>query len=107
LYVQASVGGGEFMIKVVAKNYIKEEKINEVLEIIKELIEETRKEKGCIIYELFQDVQNKGVITFIEEWENMEILKKHMESEHFKRIVPKIQAYAEKEGEISLYTKLI
>lgn len=95
------------MIKVVAKNYIKEEKVDEVLEIIKELIEETRKEEGCIKYELFQDVKNKGVITFIEEWENMEALQKHMESEHFKRIVPKVQSYTEKEMEINLYTKLI
>lgn len=95
------------MIKVVAKNYIKEEKMSEVLGIIKELIEETRKEEGCIKYELFQDLQNKGVITFIEEWENMETLQKHMNSEHFKRIVPKVQAFTEKEMEISLYTKLI
>ncbi len=95
------------MIKVVAKNYIKEEKVDEVLEIIKELIEETRKEEGCIKYELFQDVKNKGVITFIEEWENMEALQKHMESEHFKRIVPKVQSHTEKEMEINLYTKLI
>ena len=30
-----------------------------------------------------------------------------MASEHFKRIVPQIKDYTEKDGEISIYTKLI
>ena len=95
------------MIKVVAKNYIKTDKINEVTELAKELIEKTRKEKGCIKYELFQDIHNKGLMTFIEEWESKEALKEHMKSEHFNRIVPLIGACAEQEGEISVYTKIL
>ena len=85
------------MIKVVAKNFIKLDKKNEVLEIIKELVEKTREEKGCIKYELFQDVESEGAITFIEEWESREALGDHMASEHFKRIVPQIKDYTEKE----------
>lgn len=99
--------GEDTVIKVVAKNFIKSENKNEVLEIIKELVEKTREEKGCIKYELFQDIENEGIITFIEEWESREALGAHMASEHFKRIVPQLKDYMEKDGEISIYTKLI
>mgnify|MGYP003409313886 FL=1 len=106
MYKQMKKGEGT-VIKVVAKNFIKLDKKTEVLEIIKELVEKTREEKGCIKYELFQDVESEGAITFIEEWESREALGEHMASEHFKRIVPQIKDNTEKDGEISIYTKLI
>ena len=56
MYKQMKKGEGT-VIKVVAKNFIKLDKKNEVLEIIKELVEKTREEKGCIKYELFQDAE--------------------------------------------------
>ena len=107
MYVQTNEKGEGTVIKVVAKNFIKLDKKNEVLEIIKELVEKTREEKGCIKYELFQDAESEGAITFIEEWESREALGEQMASEHFKRIVPQIKDYTEKDGEISIYTKLI
>jgi quinol monooxygenase YgiN len=95
------------MIKVVAKNYIKEDKIAEVLEAAKELVALTVKEEGCISYEMFQDIKDESVLTMIEEWDSMDALTKHMNSEHFKKIVPTIGAHAEKPGETNLYKKVI
>ncbi len=95
------------MIKVVAKNFIKKDKIEEVLEHIKELVAITVKEEGCIKYEIYQDEKDKSILTMIEEWESKEALNNHMASEHFKRIVPIIGAFAEKAGEINLYKKVI
>lgn len=95
------------MIKVVAKNYIKEDKIEEAVEHIKKLVEITVKEEGCIKYELYQDEKDKSILTMIEEWESKEALDKHMSSEHFKSIVPIIGSFAEKAGETNLYKKLI
>jgi len=95
------------MIKVVAKNFIKKDKIEEVLEHIKELVASTVKEEGCIKYEIYQDEKDKSILTMIEEWESKEALNKHMSSEHFKRIVPIIGEFAEKAGEINLYNKVI
>ena len=43
------------MIKVVAKHYVTEDKVNVFLEHAKPLVEETLKEDGCIEYGLFQD----------------------------------------------------
>lgn len=95
------------MIKVVAKNFVQEDKINEVIELHKELVEMTRKEDGCIKYEMYQDEQDAKVLTMIEEWENRQALEKHLESEHFTRIIPMLSKFMLKETEMNVYNKLI
>jgi quinol monooxygenase YgiN len=95
------------MVKVVAKNFPKEDKLDQVIELCKELVDATRKEEGCIKYELFQDVNEPTVLTFIEEWFDVDALNKHMESEHFTRIIPKFGAFMIKDGDINVYTKVI
>lgn len=95
------------MVKVVAKNYAKEDKVKEVIELCRELVNETRKEEGCIKYEFFQDVNEPSILTFIEEWISVEALKKHMKSEHFTRIIPEFGKLMEKDGDINVYKKVI
>lgn len=95
------------MVKVVARNYIQEHKIEEVIELYKELVELTRKEEGCIKYELYQDEKDKKIVTMIEEWENREALEAHLKSEHFTRIVPMLGKFRLKETDMNVYNKLI
>ena len=47
------------------------------------LIEPTRKEVGCISYELYQDTTNSGKFTFIENWQSKEHLDAHLKTPHF------------------------
>ncbi|MBP2034035.1 quinol monooxygenase YgiN [Clostridium algifaecis] len=95
------------MIKVVARNFAQQDKLNEIIELYKELVELTRKEKGCIKYELYQDENNPSVLTMIEEWENKKALEDHFKAEHFVRIVPKVKKYMLKETDLNIYNKLI
>lgn len=46
------------------------------------LIGPTRKEEGCISYELYQDINNPGKFTFIENWESKEHLDVHSKTPH-------------------------
>lgn len=94
------------MIKVVAKSYAKDDMINRILELSKEMVEKTVKEEGCIKYELFQDVKNPKTLIIIEEWEDEEALSKHMASEHFKRIVPQLNVLREKASDVNICKKL-
>jgi len=94
------------MIKVVAKHFMKADKIGEFLERANELVEASLKEDGCISYGLYQDVNDYEVVTMIEEWRNMAALDNHKASEHFKRIVPSLNEFYEKEGEINVYRKM-
>jgi quinol monooxygenase YgiN len=95
------------MIKVVANSYLKEGAKDEMLKLVGELIDATRSEAGCISYELYQSVDDPDELAFIETWESREALDSHMRSEHFARIVPKIDEYQAKEMETKVYTLLI
>lgn len=93
------------MIHVVAKNYILPEKVDEVKGLSVELIAETRKEDGCVFYDLFQDFMDPTILTFIKQWESKAHLDAHMKTAHFARLVPEIGKCAAKEGEINIYRK--
>lgn len=95
------------MIKIVAKNFVKEGKTGEFLALANKLVEETnRNDEGCIKYELFQDVDNPNIFVFIEEWDNKAVLDKHMAAKHFLEIVPKLDELAQKQSEINLFKKV-
>lgn len=90
------------MIKVVAKGYYYEDKVDEAIKLYEELVSETQKEEGCIAYNLFRDVNDKTILTVIEEWANKEVLDMHMKSEHFTRLVPMI-GKLRKNSELNIY----
>lgn len=95
------------MIKVVARNFAQDDKLHEIIELYKELVELTRKEKGCLKYELYQDEKDSKILTMVEEWESREALEDHFKAEHFVRIVPKVKKYMVKEADLNIYNKLI
>jgi quinol monooxygenase YgiN len=93
------------MIKVVAKSKVMEDKIEEVLNLYQELVIETRKEDGCIQYELYQDNEDSSVLAMIEKWEDKAALDNHMQTEHFKRIVPIVGKFVV-ESTLNIYHKM-
>ena len=95
------------MIKVVAKHFVKEDNIIDVLKLSKELVEATVNENGCISYEMYQDEKDKKILTMIETWEDKEVLKAHSISKHFQRIVPTMAVFMEKPTEMNIYNKVL
>lgn len=94
------------MIKVVASNTVKKDKLGEFIAIAEKLVEVTNKnDEGCIHYDLYQDLNNPQLLTFIEEWESMDALNKHMAAAHFNELVPKLGAFAESPEDVHLYKK--
>ena len=47
-------------------------------------IAETRKEKGCLGYELFQSLEDPDKLVFVEKWETREDLTAHSRQPHLK-----------------------
>lgn len=92
------------MIKIVAKNFIKEDKMPEFVALAKELVAKTNQyDQGCIAYELFQDMNDPTIYTIIEQWEDGECLKKHIASKHFQEIIPQFDQFSQKPGEMNIY----
>ena len=92
-------------IRVVAKNQVKPDKIQEFMDLCKNLVEESLKEEGCIEYGLYQELENPGIMTILEEWKDKNSLDEHLNSNHFKEIFPLLSEYLEKETEIDVYKK--
>jgi quinol monooxygenase YgiN len=95
------------MIKVIAKITLKEQYIEAFKETAVKLVSETRKEFGCMSYQLYSDVNLKNEFTFIEEWLSPDALQNHMKAEHFQEAMAKLADYSEKEMDISVCTLLI
>lgn len=94
------------MIRIVAKYRLKPGVREEYLELAKELVEETRKEAGCLAYALYEDIKEPLVLAMLEEWKDEEAIDAHMESEHMKRIIPSLRALRES-TEMNLYREIL
>ncbi|MBS4209374.1 putative quinol monooxygenase [Bacillus sp. FJAT-50079] len=94
------------MIKVVCKMKLKPDvTIEEYLALAREVISETRKEKGCIMYALHQDINDPSTLTMLEEWESEEALNEHNKTEHVLNIVPELRKFRES-TEINIYREI-
>jgi len=59
------------------------EKRTEMMQTLLSMIEPAGKEKGCLSYDVFCDLEDNHVFSLIEEWETREDLDLHIRSERF------------------------
>jgi quinol monooxygenase YgiN len=59
------------------------EKRKEVVQTLLSIIEPTLQEKGCLSYQVFQDIEDENVFSLIKEWETREDLEHHMRADRF------------------------
>lgn len=91
------------MIIILAKCIVKENSIDEFISCANELVSESRKEKGCISYELCQDLKDKNKFVFVEKWKDQDAIDAHNNSNHFNDIVPNLAQLQECDSEVNLY----
>ena len=94
------------MIRVVSKGIFYEDKTDEALKLYEELVAESQKEKGCVSYNLYRDMEDGTILTMMEEWESEKALEEHKKSEHFTKIVPVISKLR-KHSELNIYKKIL
>ena len=73
-------------IRVVARLIAKPDRIDETLRALRALVEPTRAEDGCILYELTQNNDDPTDFTFVEEWTTDAALDTHLESDHIRKL---------------------
>ncbi len=94
------------MIKIVATQKVKADKIEEFRAAAKELIKRSREEEGNVFYGLHQSLKDPTVLAFIECWKDQAAIEAHNATEHFKAALPKLGALCEAPGEVTLYNEL-
>lgn len=80
---QYIVINGSEMILSSTKISVPPENRKEFLQTLHPLIDRIRHEKGCIRYEVYQDVENENTFILVEEWDTQADLDEHLRSEKF------------------------
>jgi quinol monooxygenase YgiN len=78
------------MISVIASIRVKGDRLSQFIEILRANVPKVREESGCIEYFPAIDIDSglpvqkldKNVVTIIEKWENLEVLRAHLKTPH-------------------------
>lgn len=93
-------------IKVIARVIALPDKVAAVKLVLISIVEPTRQEAGCIIYELFQNNADLTDFTFVEEWKSQALLNTHLASVHITQAVSQLQGLIATAPEIRIYQQL-
>jgi quinol monooxygenase YgiN len=94
------------MIRVVAHIHARPEKVEELKSMLLGFLEPTRKEEGCIRYELHVNTSEPHEFTFIEEWESDAALDAHLQSPHIQAAFPRVPELCAAPPDIRRYTRI-
>ncbi len=72
------------MIYVVATLTIKPETRAELIAAAQDCMAATRKEEGCLAYDLYESVSDASKLVFVERWESADNLVPHGKSDHMR-----------------------
>ncbi len=71
------------MIIVIIKFNSRSEKCLELKQSLLAMIEPTRKEKGCLSHNIFQDIENDNDFSLVQMWQSREDLDDYLRSDLF------------------------
>lgn len=91
---------------IVAMFHFREEYLLEATDLLRELVYETRKEEGCLQYDLIADSENPGVYFLMEQWKSDEFHLRHSASAHLSNFRKKAAPLFESTAEVYRGTKL-
>ena len=92
-------------VRVIARIQAHDGKTLQVRELMRRMLEPTRKEKGCEFYDLYE-VSGTGLFYFDELWTSQEDLDAHAASSHFQAIFGEAGPMLQAPPEVSLVTEL-
>ena len=80
-------GKGATLITATIKITASDEPNNEIVRVLRSLIEPTRVEKGCKSCGLYKDLHDPNIIIWIEDWKTQDDLERHVRSPQYKKIL--------------------
>lgn len=88
---------------IIARLSIKPECIEQIKQASKELITKTRKEEGCLIYNLYQSLENPSDFIFYEKYKNEEATQLHGSSEYLTKFLEIVKDSSQAKVEIEVF----
>ena len=75
------------MITATIRLVVTECKRDEIVSLLRPLVEPTRVETGCVSCGLYKDLHDRDAIIWLEEWADQDALERHLRSPHYKKIL--------------------
>jgi quinol monooxygenase YgiN len=94
------------MIGIIAKLSLQEGKVEEAIDLIKELMEGVAMEEGTLSYTMNQDKTDPNTIVILERYRNKADLDYHSSTPHFKAFFKKIGGLLAKKPDISIMDEI-
>jgi len=91
-------------VRVVARVVARPGKVEELRALLEGLVEPTRKEPGCMTYELLQNKKDPTDFTFVEEWQREANLDAHLQSPYLRQARLRLPDLVAADPDIRWYT---
>ena len=95
------------MISLIAKLPIKEDKMDEAVAAIRELVTEVAKEEGTMFYTLNRDSKNPNTLVFMERYRDKDALNVHSNTPNFKAFFAKSGAWLSGKPEVMFMEEIL
>jgi quinol monooxygenase YgiN len=92
-------------ITLIAIFTAREELKGRVKSLLASLVEPTRKEDGCCLYNFHVESEKDNSFVFYETWRNQAALDLHMSGSFFKEVMAEVDASLEKPLEVTFLNK--
>ncbi|THJ17894.1 MAG: antibiotic biosynthesis monooxygenase [Nitrospira sp. CG24B] len=93
-------------LRVIARVRAKTEHVAQVREILSALVEPTRRESGCLSYELLQNGSDPADFVFVEKWASAAAEQAHFATPHVSVVLQQVVGLLAAEPEICRYRTL-
>ena len=94
------------MVKVIARISSKADGTAQIRQILIDLVAPSRRESGCLSYELFQDDENPLDFVTIEHWTDSSAAEAHMDTPHVGEAIAKAGSLLAEAPVIHRFTQL-
>lgn len=82
----------------------KKENIEELKALLKTMVQASKEEKGCLLYDIFQVNSQKEKFIVVESWENEASLDGHKVSAHYKHYKANFEVFCAHKDSLELET---
>jgi quinol monooxygenase YgiN len=93
-------------VRVVVKIASRADVVADIAAIVLALAAKSREEKGCVSYEVLQDMNERTIFVLVEEWESLAALDAHNRTPHFHEAVVKAGPLLAKPLEVGRYATI-
>jgi quinol monooxygenase YgiN len=94
----------ESTLRVIVRIKARPDKIDEARTVLVDVVDPSRREPGCISYNLLQSRDTPSDFAFASEWKDDYALRNHIASHHIRGIGLKLKGMVAEPPDITVYT---